>query len=113
MATYVLIHGAGGSDSWYWHLVAPRLRSLGHDVVAPDLPCDDEGAGWGQYEYGSVVRQPWPLQAWPSVPTRFLHAATTASSRPISCAGRSKNDWAPHQTSSTAAIYQLSVTLWN
>ena len=23
MATYVLIHGAG-SDSWYWHLVAPR-----------------------------------------------------------------------------------------
>ena len=50
MATYVLIHGAGGSDSWYWHLVVPRLRSLGHDVVAPDLPCDDEGAGWGQYE---------------------------------------------------------------
>ena len=25
MATYVLIHGAG-SDSWYWHLVAPELR---------------------------------------------------------------------------------------
>jgi pimeloyl-ACP methyl ester carboxylesterase len=49
MATYVLIHGAGGSDSWYWHLVAPQLRSLGHDVVAPDLPGEDDPGGWGQY----------------------------------------------------------------
>jgi len=48
MATYVLIHGAG-SDSWYWHLVAPRLRALGHDVVSPDLPCDDDGAGLREY----------------------------------------------------------------
>ncbi len=48
MATYVLIHGAG-SDSWYWHLVAPRLRALGHEVVAPDLPCDDEAAGLAEY----------------------------------------------------------------
>ena len=48
MATYVLIHGAG-SDSWYWHLVAPQLRELGHDVVAVDLPCDDDSAGLAQY----------------------------------------------------------------
>jgi pimeloyl-ACP methyl ester carboxylesterase len=48
MATYVLIHGAG-SDSWYWHLVAARLRALGHDVVAPDLPCDDDSAGLEEY----------------------------------------------------------------
>jgi pimeloyl-ACP methyl ester carboxylesterase len=48
MATYVLIHGAG-SDSWYWHLVSPRLRGLGHDVVAVDLPCDDDGAGLSDY----------------------------------------------------------------
>ena len=52
MATYVLIHGAG-SDGWYWHLVAPRLRALGHDVVAPDLPCDDDAAGL--QEYADVV----------------------------------------------------------
>jgi len=52
MATYVLIHGAG-SDSWYWHLVAPRLRSLGHDVVAVDLPCEDDTAGL--HEYADVV----------------------------------------------------------
>ncbi len=48
VATYVLIHGAG-SDSWYWHLVSPRLQSLGHDVVAVDLPCDDDDAGLEDY----------------------------------------------------------------
>jgi pimeloyl-ACP methyl ester carboxylesterase len=48
MATYVLIHGAG-SDSWYWHLVAPLLRARGHEVVAPDLPCGDESAGLAEY----------------------------------------------------------------
>jgi pimeloyl-ACP methyl ester carboxylesterase len=48
MATYVLIHGAA-SDSWYWHLVAPRLRARGHDVVAPDLPSDDDSAGLSEY----------------------------------------------------------------
>src|SRR5689334_1460325 len=48
MATYVLIHGAG-SDSWYWHRVTPLLRELGHDVVAPDLPCDDPEADLTAY----------------------------------------------------------------
>jgi len=48
MATYVLIHGAG-SDSWYWHRVRPELERRGHDVVAPDLPCDDDTAGLLEY----------------------------------------------------------------
>ena len=48
MAVYVLLHGAG-SDSWYWHLVTPELRARGHDVVAPDLPCDDDSAGLAEY----------------------------------------------------------------
>ncbi len=48
MATYVLIHGAG-SDSWYWHRVAPRLRERGHTVVAPDLPVADDDAGLAAY----------------------------------------------------------------
>jgi pimeloyl-ACP methyl ester carboxylesterase len=52
MATYVLIPGAG-SDSWYWYLVTPRLTALGHDVVAPDLPCEDDDAGIE--EYANVV----------------------------------------------------------
>ena len=48
MATYVLLHGAG-SDSWYWHRMTPRLRALDHEVIAPDLPCDDDSAGIEQY----------------------------------------------------------------
>jgi pimeloyl-ACP methyl ester carboxylesterase len=48
VATFVLIHGAG-SDSWYWHLVAAVLEAMGHDVVAPDLPCDDDSAGLVEY----------------------------------------------------------------
>ncbi|MDX6434415.1 MAG: hypothetical protein QOE54_6781 [Streptosporangiaceae bacterium] len=48
MATYVLIPGAG-SDSWYWHLIVPELRARGHDVVAPDLPIDDDSAGLAEY----------------------------------------------------------------
>ena len=48
VATFVLIHGAG-SDSWYWHLVEPELRGMGHEVVAPDLPCDDDSAGLAEY----------------------------------------------------------------
>jgi pimeloyl-ACP methyl ester carboxylesterase len=48
MSTFVLIHGAG-SDSWYWHLVEPELRVRGHDVVAPDLPCEDDSAGLREY----------------------------------------------------------------
>lgn len=48
MATYVLIHGAG-DVGWAWHLVEAELRRRGHDVVAPDLPCDDDAAGFEQY----------------------------------------------------------------
>src|SRR5919106_5037825 len=48
MSTFVLFHGAGDSG-WYWHLVQRVLRARGHDVVAPDLPADDESAGLGEY----------------------------------------------------------------
>jgi pimeloyl-ACP methyl ester carboxylesterase len=48
MATFVLIHGAG-SDSSYWHLVRPKLEASGHDVIAPDLPCDDESKTFRDY----------------------------------------------------------------
>jgi hypothetical protein len=40
MTTYVLIHGAG-DVGWYWHLVEAELRERRHDVVAPELPCED------------------------------------------------------------------------
>jgi pimeloyl-ACP methyl ester carboxylesterase len=48
MASYVLIPGAGG-DAWYWHLLEPELRGRGHDVVAVDLPADDDSAGLAEY----------------------------------------------------------------
>jgi pimeloyl-ACP methyl ester carboxylesterase len=48
MATFVLIHGGGGS-AWEWHLVAAELRERGHDVVAVDLPIEDDSAGWSEY----------------------------------------------------------------
>jgi pimeloyl-ACP methyl ester carboxylesterase len=46
--TYVLIPGAGGT-AWYWHLVEAKLRQRGHDVVAVDLPADDDAAGLPEY----------------------------------------------------------------
>lgn len=48
MSTFVLIHG-GGDGGWAWHLVEAELRSRGHDVVAPDLPADDESATLDDY----------------------------------------------------------------
>ena len=48
MATYVLIHGAG-DGGWYWHLVDSALRERGHDIVAPDLPADDDSASLWTY----------------------------------------------------------------
>ena len=48
MATFALIHG-GGDVGWYWHLVEEELRERGHDVVAPDLPCDDDSADLTDY----------------------------------------------------------------
>jgi pimeloyl-ACP methyl ester carboxylesterase len=48
MATFVLIHGAADSG-WFWRLVGAELRERGHDVVAPDLPCEDDSAGLPEY----------------------------------------------------------------
>jgi pimeloyl-ACP methyl ester carboxylesterase len=48
VSAFVLIHGAG-DGGWYWHLVEAELRARGHDVVAPDLPADDDSAGLSEY----------------------------------------------------------------
>jgi pimeloyl-ACP methyl ester carboxylesterase len=48
MATFVLIHGGGGS-AWDWHLAAPELRVHGHTSIAVDLPSEDASAGWQEY----------------------------------------------------------------
>jgi len=53
VATFCLVHGAwhGG---WAWDPVRGELEACGHHVVAPDLPCEDPGAG--VVEYAAVVR---------------------------------------------------------
>lgn len=48
MATFALIHGAG-DVGWYWHLIERELRAHGHDVIAPDLPIDDDSATFSDY----------------------------------------------------------------
>src|SRR4051812_25535627 len=48
MSTFLLIPGAGGM-SWYWHLVAERLREAGHLAIALELPADDPAAGLSAY----------------------------------------------------------------
>lgn len=52
-STFVLIHAAG-DGAWNWHLVEAELREHGHDVVAVDLPADDELAGLPEYTDAAV-----------------------------------------------------------
>lgn len=46
--TYVLIPGAGG-DAYYWNAVERELQQRGHDVIAVEVPTDDEAAGLAEY----------------------------------------------------------------
>ena len=48
MATFVLIHGGGGS-AWDWHRLVPELTGRGHDVVVPELPIEDSSAGFAEF----------------------------------------------------------------
>ena len=68
MATFALIHG-GGDVGWYWHLVEAELRERGHEVVAPDLPCDDDSADLRDYAdtvVNAIGGAPATLSSWPS-----------------------------------------------
>ncbi len=44
MATFMFLHGAGGSAA-DWDLLRAELHALGHDTRAVDLPSDDDTAG--------------------------------------------------------------------
>ncbi len=48
MATFAIAHGAG-DVAWSWHLVAAELEKRGHEVVAVDLPSEDEDATFSDY----------------------------------------------------------------
>ena len=103
MATYALIHGAS-SDSWYWHLVAPALQRRGHDVLAPDLPSDDDRCGFDEYadtvvaaigDRTDVVLVAQSLAGFTAllvcarVPVRLLVLVTAMVPRP----GEAPGDW--------------------
>jgi len=49
LSTYVLIPGAGGAATWYWHRVVPLLEQAGHRAIPVDLPGPDERAGLPEY----------------------------------------------------------------
>lgn len=48
MTTFALVHGAWGSG-WHWASVPGELRAMGHEVVAPDLPCEEPAATFDHY----------------------------------------------------------------
>lgn len=48
MAVFILVHGAGDTG-WSWHRLAEVLRERGHEVIAPDLPGDDESLALVDY----------------------------------------------------------------
>jgi pimeloyl-ACP methyl ester carboxylesterase len=42
---YVRVDPRRGGDAWYWHLLVPEMLERGLEVVAVDLPADDDSAG--------------------------------------------------------------------
>jgi hypothetical protein len=48
MASFSLVHGAWGGG-WGWDPVRVELEAYGHEVFAPDLPCEDIEAGVAEY----------------------------------------------------------------
>lgn len=103
MSTFALIHGAG-DVGWYWHLVAAELRSLGHDVVAPDLPADDETATLTDYaatvidaigdrEDVVVVGQSFGAFTAPLVADRIPTDALVLVAGMIPSPGESPDEW--------------------
>ena len=48
MTTFALVHGAF-HGAWCWDLLAAELRTLGHETIAMDLPCEDTAAGNRRY----------------------------------------------------------------
>lgn len=77
MPRFVLIPGAGADPRVHGATIA-ALEALGHEGLAPPLPLDDAEAG--PSDHAAVIlgpgpgmfTEPWPLPAWPSVPTRVL-----------------------------------------
>jgi pimeloyl-ACP methyl ester carboxylesterase len=103
-ATLALIPGAGGS-AWYWHRVAPLLTDAGVDVVAVELPMDDDAADLNTYAdivCRAVADVPGPLVVVgqsmgaftaPIVATRLPTSAIVLVNPMVPAAGESPGSW--------------------
>lgn len=99
--TYALIPGAGGS-AWYWHRVTPLL---GPDVIAVNLPADDDSADLNTYadtviEAVAGVSEPLVLVAQsmgaftaPMVAVRVSTAAIVLVNPMVPSPGESPGQW--------------------
>ncbi|RLK62120.1 alpha/beta fold hydrolase [Actinokineospora cianjurensis] len=103
MSTYVLLPGAA-SDHRHWRLVVPGLREHGHDVITPDLPCEDDSAGFEEYAdvvvaavrgYSDlvVVAQSMAGFTAPIVATRVPVARIVLVNAMVPVAGESGGQW--------------------
>ena len=103
MSTFVLIHGAG-DVGWYWHRVEAELRARGHDVVAPDLPGDDDSlqlddyadtvvAAVGDRRDLIVVAQSFGGFTAPLVAVRLPVDALVFVAGMVPSPGEAPNDW--------------------
>ncbi|MGH3640379.1 MAG: alpha/beta fold hydrolase [Mycobacterium sp.] len=103
-ATFALIPGAGGS-AWYWHRVTPLLTDAGVDVVAVELPMDDDDADLNTYAdivcravadvTGPLVVVGMSMGAFtaPIVATRRPTSAIVLVNPMVPAAGESPGSW--------------------
>jgi pimeloyl-ACP methyl ester carboxylesterase len=103
MSTFLLIPGAGGM-SWYWHLVARRLRDAGHEALALDLPADDPEAGLSAYadlavaaveDHDDLVVTAQSMGAFTAVPVceRLAARSLVLLNAMVPAPGETAGDW--------------------
>lgn len=103
MTTFILVHGAGDTG-WAWHRVAAALEARGHEVLAPDLPGDDETLTLGDYadavvaaaggrRGGIVVGHSFGGFTAPLVAERVSADALVLLAAMIPAPGESPGDW--------------------
>jgi pimeloyl-ACP methyl ester carboxylesterase len=118
VSTFALLHGAG-DGGWYWHLVEAELRARGHDVVAPDLPADDESATLADYADAVVdavrgrqdlvvVGQSYGAFTAPLVADRLAGDLLVLVAGMIPSPGESPDDWWANTGYATAVAEQAA-----
>ncbi len=103
MAVFILVHGAGDTG-WSWHRLAAVLRERGHEVIAPDLPGDDDSltlvdyadavvAAAGGRPGGVVVGHSFGGFTAPIVAEKLAADALVMLAAMIPLPGESPNEW--------------------